>query len=89
MSNTTGSLCHVTGVKWHGSGNSGVSVFVARSQQGVNMMVIKRRPGRPKKHSTKLVPVTGYVLPATREKLDLITNNIGEWIRLLIESKLS
>lgn len=50
---------------------------------------VKRRPGRPRKHSQKLVPVTGYVLPETRSRLDLITDNIGQWVRELIEAKLA
>jgi hypothetical protein len=53
---------------------------------------VKRRPGRPRKHETKLVPITGYVLPTEWSAVISQvgdTGSIGDWVRDAIVQKLT
>lgn len=52
-------------------------------------MDVKRKPGRPRKHADKLVPITGYVPQEVRARIEALTNNLGEWVREACIAKLS
>ena len=57
----------------------------------MNMIPEKRRPGRPRKHDEKLVPVTGYVSQPERALVEACIGkgSIGDWVRDAIQLKIA